>query len=471
MRAALEQSMYPASARHADCNVMGMTDTDTLDLVRREAHPLESLADVDTVLALVGNARFVLLGEATHGTQEFYRMRAQISRRLIVDKGFDAVAVEADWPAALRASRYIQGTEDDPGAEAALRGFERFPRWMWRNTEVVAWLEWLRERNLQVPEASAHVGFFGLDLYSLRESMQAVLHHLERADPEAAERARARYACFDESAHDPQAYGHAVHFGLRDDCRREVVQQLRELCADPARWFRREGEAVSDERFYAQQNARVVRNAEAYYRTMFDGRTDSWNLRDRHMMETLQELDRHLSEQRGRPARIIVWAHNSHLGDARATDSRERGQWNLGQLVREAQNRPGESFLLGFTTHAGIVTAASDWDAPVEFKSIVPSRPDSIERLLHDSGLDRFVLPLRDASAPLKQALERPRLERAIGVIYRPDTERWSHYFGASLARQFDALVHIDHTQALHPLDRESLTYDEREPETYPSGM
>jgi len=448
-----------------------MVDTGTLDLIRTEARPLTGLDDVDALLPLIGPARFVLLGEATHGTQEFYRLRAELTRRLIVDKGFDAVAVEADWPAALRASRYAQGHDDDPNADVALRGFERFPRWMWRNAEVAEWLDWLRERNCSVAEPSAHVGFYGLDLYSLRESMDAVLRYLEQADPDAAQRARARYGCFDELAHDPQAYGHAVHFGLRDDCRDEVVRQLREMCGDATRWLRGHRDAPPDELFYARQNARVVRNAEAYYRTMFDGRTDSWNLRDRHMMDTLQELDRHLGAQRGRPARIVVWAHNSHLGDARATDSRERGQWNLGQLVREAQASDGESFLLGFTTHTGTVAAASDWDQPVEFKAIVPSRPDSIERLLHDSGLDRFVLALRHASAPLRRALERPRLERAIGVIYRPDTERWSHYFGASLARQFDAVVHLDRTQALRPLDRGSVPQHTEEPETFPTGM
>ena len=448
-----------------------MADTDVLDLIRAEGQVLTAPGDVGALLPLIGNARFVLMGEATHGTQEFYRLRAELSRRLIVDKGFDAVAVEADWPAALRASRYAQGDDDDPAAEVALRGFQRFPRWMWRNTEVVDWLEWLRARNGSVPEASTHVGFYGLDLYSLRESMDAVLRYLDAADAEAAQRARARYGCFDELAHDPQAYGHAVHFGLRDDCRSAVVRQLLELCADAAGTLRSAGDAAPDELFYTQQNARVVREAEAYYRTMFDGRTDSWNLRDRHMMDTLRELDRHLSAQRGRPARIIVWAHNSHLGDARATDSLERGQWNLGQLVREADARPGESFLLGFTTHAGSVAAASDWDLPVEFKAIVPSRPDSVERLLHDSGLDRFMLPLRDASPALRRALERRRLQRAIGVIYRPDTERWSHYFGASLARQFDAVIHLDRTQALTPLDRQPQAQHTAEPETFPSGI
>jgi len=442
-----------------------------LDEIRRHAQRLTDLSDLDGLVAQIGHSRLVLMGEATHGTQEFYRLRAELSRRLIVDMGFDAVAVEADWPAALRTSRYAQGAASDHSAEEALRGFKRFPRWMWRNTEVAAWLEWLRARNASVPEPSAHVGFFGLDLYSLRESMHAVLHYLAQADPAAAERALARYGCFDELAHDPQAYGHAVHFGLREDCRREVVQQLRELCADSERHLRHDGAADADELFYAQQNARVVRNAEAYYRTMFDGRTDSWNLRDRHMADTLRELDAHLSRQRGRPARIIVWAHNSHIGDARATDSVQRGQWNLGQLVREAQGDAAQVFLLGLTTHTGSVAAASDWDAPVEFKPVLPSRSDSIERVMHDSGLDRFVLPLRHAPDSLRDGLADPRLERAIGVIYRPESERWSHYFGASLSRQFDAVVHIDTTCALTPLDRDVALQHAEEPETYPSGI
>jgi erythromycin esterase-like protein len=439
--------------------------------IRQEAHVLADLNDLDAMVAQVGTSRFVLMGESTHGTHEFYRMRAALTRRLIADKGFDAVVVEADWPAALRASRYAQGGDSDSSAESALRGFERFPRWMWRNTEVLEFIEWLRERNSCVPEPSAQVGFYGLDLYSLRESMSAVLQYLAHADPAAAQRARARYACFDDVAHDPQAYGHAVHFGLREDCRDEVLQQLRDLLEGSTRHLRHDGAARSDELFYAQQNALVVRNAEMYYRTMFDGRTDSWNLRDRHMADTLASLDRHLSAQRGRPARLVVWAHNSHVGDARATDSAARGQWTLGQLVRE-QTAEQESFLLGFTTHTGTVTAASDWDAPHELKVVLPSRPDSIERVLHDAGLDRFLLSMRQASPGLRKALVQPRLERAIGVIYRPDTERWSHYFEAALWRQFDAVVHLDTTRALQPLDRDSvLPQHDGEPETYPSGV
>jgi erythromycin esterase-like protein len=445
--------------------------TTLLRRIRQEAHVLADLHDLDGLVAQIGTSRLVLMGESTHGTHEFYRVRAELTQRLIADKGFDAVVVEADWPAALRASRYAQGGDSDSSAESALRGFERFPRWMWRNTEVLDFIEWLRERNTGAPEPSAQVGFYGLDLYSLRESAAAVLKYLAQADPEAALRARARYACFDDLADDPQAYGHAVHFGLRDDCRDEVLQQLRELLETSTRHLHDDGTARTDELFYAQQNALVVRNAERYYRTMFDGRTDSWNLRDRHMADTLAALDRHLSEQRGRPARLVVWAHNSHVGDARATDSVRRGQWTLGQLVREESDEH-ESFLLGFTTHTGTVTAASDWDAPHELKAVLASRDDSIERVLHDAGLDRFVLPLRQASRELREALAQPRLERAIGVIYRPDTERWSHYFEARLSHQFDAVVHLDTTRALQPLDRDSvMPQHEDEPETYPSGM
>lgn len=443
--------------------------TSLLRGIREEAQVLADLHDLDDLIAQIGTSRLVLMGESTHGTHEFYRMRAELTQRLIADRDFDAVVVEADWPAALRASRYAQGGEGDSSAESALRGFERFPRWMWRNSEVVDFIEWLRGHNRGARTPSMQVGFYGLDLYSLRESAAAVLSYLAQADPEAARRARARYACFDDLAHDPQAYGHAVHFGLREDCRDQVLQQLRELLASGTQHLRDDGTARTDELFYAQQNALVVRNAERYYRTMFDGRTDSWNLRDRHMADTLAALDRHLGEQRGRPARLVVWAHNSHVGDARATDSVQRGQWTLGQLVRE-ESAEHESFLLGFTTHTGTVTAASDWDRPHELKAVLASRADSIERVLHDTGLDRFVLPLRQASPALREGLAQPRLERAIGVIYRPDTERWSHYFEARLSQQFDAVVHLDTTRALQPLDRDSVM-NEEEPETYPSGM
>ncbi len=449
-----------------------MTNTHGISrVIGQQAQALDSPSDVDELLRRIGDARIVLLGEATHGTHEFYRLRAELSRRLIVERGFHAVAVEADWPAALRASRHAQGATDDADASSALSDFERFPRWMWRNTEVLAFIEQLRAHNAALADPALGVGFYGLDLYSLRASMDAVLRYLDAADPEAAQRARARYACFDALADDPQAYGHAVTFGMRDDCERAVVQQLREMCSSASARLQHDGAASIDELFYAQQNARVVRNAELYYRSMFAGRTESWNVRDQHMAATLRALQQHLTQQRGHPARIVVWAHNSHIGDARATDVSRHGQLNLGQLVREQQTDERESFLLGFTTHAGSVTAASDWDMPVERKTIVPSRADSVERLLHDTGLERFVLSLRDASTPLRQALTATRLERAIGVIYRPDTELSSHYFGVSLARQFDAVVHVDVTQALRPLDAGHDWHHEEEPLTYPSGV
>ena len=450
-----------------------MNRTDCADALRRHARPLPDLADIDALVTEIGAARFVLLGEATHGTADFYRLRAELTERLIEDQGFDAVAVEADWPAALRASRYAQGLGPDRSAAAALGDFERFPRWMWRNTEITRLLDRLRALNTRRTDRAQRVGFFGLDLYSLRESMTAVVRYLEHEDPAAAARARARYACFDDLADHPQAYGHAVTFGLRPDCERDVLQQLTDMCRNASDRLSSAADAVLDERFYAEQNARVVHNAEHYYRAMFRGRSDSWNVRDRHMAETLELLAGHLAARRGRPARIVVWAHNSHIGDARATDAADDGQLNLGQLVREAHPGADEVFLLGFTTHTGTVTAADDWDEPARLKRVLPSRSDSIERLLHESGLERFFLPLRRAADELLQALGEPRLERAIGVVYRPDTERWSHYFETRLSRQFDAVVHVDSSEALTPLEGAGapLAAEPADSDTYPSGL
>jgi erythromycin esterase-like protein len=453
---------------------MSGSDISALTTLRRHARALPDERHLDPVLSLVRGARVVLLGEATHGTREFYLLRALLTQRLIVEHGFDAVAVEADWPDALRASRWVQGDCEDQTVEQALGGFERFPQWMWRNLEVAAWLEWLREYNLAQRDRLRGVGFFGLDLYSLRGSMHAVLQYLDRVDPAAARRARDRYSCFDHFADDPQHYGQAVSFGLDAGCEQEVVQQLMEISSQSSSRLARadSSDCVDDEHFYARQNARVVRDAEAYYRSMFQGRAESWNLRDRHMAQTLVELQAHLSAQRGRPAKIVVWAHNSHIGDARATAMAEEGEVNLGQLVRERAAELGESRLIGFTTHDGTVTAASDWDGAAELKTVVPSRSGSHERLLHDVGLPLFVLPL-SGQADLQHAIQAPRLERAIGVIYRPDTELYSHYFRARLPTQFDAVVHVDSTRALPPLDRSAFWPHAHtpEPETYPSGV
>lgn len=448
-----------------------MSTRSIIEALRQEARVLDPDESVDRILGHIGDASIVLLGEATHGTHEFYRLRAEISKHLIAGKGFDAIAVEADWPDALRVSRFIRTTPGatDTTANFALCGFERFPQWMWRNTDVVELVSWLRMHNMQCAHEWDKVGFFGLDLYSLRGSMDAVVRYLSQVDPEAARRARARYACFDHLAEDPQRYGYAASFGMRKDCEDEVIRQLVEMTTDTQRLLAPDDGNSEDELFFAQQNARVAQNAEAYYRAMFQGRNESWNLRDRHMAETLEALRGHIINTKGRRPKIVVWAHNSHLGDARATEMGEHGQLNLGQLVREHYGTK-ESFLLGFTTHTGTVTAASDWDGLAENKVVRPSHPDSYERIFHDSELGRFIVPLR-ASSRLNALLEEQRLERAIGVVYLPESERVSHYFHASLSRQFDAVIHIDETRAVHPLERVVAHHEGDVPETYPSGI
>jgi erythromycin esterase-like protein len=421
-------------------------------------------ADDGRLVARIAAARIALLGEATHGTHEFYAERAELTKRLVVDHGFTAVVVEADWPDAWRVNRYVRGLGDDADAAAALSGFERFPTWMWRNTVVRDFVEWLREHNRSVP-ASRQAGFYGMDLYSLFTSVRSVLEYLDRTDPEAARRARARYSCFDHYGEDSQAYGYAASFGMKASCEDEVIQQLREL-------NRKAGELVSatssdrDEVFFAQQNARLVRNAEEYYRTMFRGRVSSWNLRDSHMVETLQALEKHLAG-RGAPPKMAVWAHNSHLGDASATEMGDMGEWNVGQLARDRWG--GEACLVGFSTHHGTVTAASEWDGAGERKQVRPGLPGSFESLFHQAREGRFWLDLGDAA--VARLLAARQLQRAIGVIYQPRTERMSHYFEAHLPSQFDLLVHIDATRALEPLVPEPEWHTGEPPETYPSGL
>jgi erythromycin esterase-like protein len=423
--------------------------------------------DYDPLLEMIGDSRFVLLGEASHGTHEFYRERAQITKRLITEKGFRAVAVEADWPDAYRVNRYVRGAGADAGANDALGDFKRFPTWMWRNADVLDFVGWLRDHNDALGDQAMKVGFYGLDLYSLSSSIEAVLAYLDKVDPEAALRARYRYSCFEDFGEDSQAYGYAASFGLSETCEDEAVSQLTELRRRAAEYARRDGWVADDEFFFAEQNARVVKNAERYYRSMFRGRTLSWNLRDRHMAETLDALASYLDRQ-GSRAKIVVWAHNSHLGDARATESGESGQLNVGQLVRERYGR--EAALVGFTTYTGTVTAASDWDGPAERKQVRPALPQSYELLFHLAPIPRFLFVTRD-NEEIAAALRSERLERAIGVIYRPQTERLSHYFRARLSDQFDAVMHFDETRAVEPLERTARWEAGEVPETYPSGL
>jgi erythromycin esterase-like protein/predicted phosphoribosyltransferase len=430
----------------------------------RAVRPLTGDArDYDALVERGATSRFVLIGEATHGTHEFYRDRAEITKRLIAEGGFTAVAVEADWPDAHRVNRYVRGAGDDGSAEEALSDLRRFPVWMWRNTVVADFVEWLRAWNDGLSDGAPKVGFYGLDLYSLHTSMEAVVAYLDEVDPEAAERARERYACFDQFGRDPQVYAYEAGMAGAEPCEHQAVAQLlelRERAAELAELAARAGAGDADAHFFAEQDARLVADAERYYRAMFRGGVESWNLRDRHMADTLEELVAHL-ERTGAVAKVAVWEHNSHLGDERATELGQAGQLNVGRLVRE--HHGDAALLVGFTTYAGTVTAASDWGGPAERKNVRRALPGSWEELFHGQGPPAFLV--------FAHELHGTRLERAIGVVYRPETERISHYFHARIGAQFDAVVHIDTTTALEPLERTSEWVAGELPETYPFAV
>ena len=438
-----------------------------IDAITRAAHPLAGCpADYDPLFELIGDARVVLLGEASHGTHEFYEQRAAITRHLITERGFAAVAIEGDWPDAERVNRFVRGGGTDADAEEALGGFRRFPTWMWRNAEVLDFVGWLRARN-DALDPALRAGVYGLDLYSLAASMDAVIRYLDTEDPGAAPRARRRYECLQPYGPESTEYGQAVLFGVSASCRRHVIEQLVELRRHAADYLRNDGDAAEDAYFTAEQNAVLVGDAEEYYRTMLGDAVNSWNLRDRHMADTLDHLVAHL-DRHGPTARVVVWAHNSHVGDARATQMGERGELNLGQLMRE--RHPGEVVTVGFTTATGTVTAAESWGAAAARMHVRPPTPGSYEELLHRTGIPVFLLAPLDAGE-LGQVLDETRLERAIGVIYRPMTERQSHLFASRITRQFDALIHIDRTRAVEPLGRGAAWDLDEPPETYPSAL
>lgn len=419
----------------------------TLEVLRGEALRLgDGVHDYDALLDSVGERSLVLLGEATHGTQEFYRMRAEITLRLIAEQSFDAVVVEADWPDAYRLNLFVRGEGEDVGAASAFDDFERFPRWMWRNEEVLRFAQALRAHNLERP-AERRVGFYGMDMYSLYRSAEAVVDYLSSVDEEQAAIARRQYAALDH-VRDPQRYGYEAVYGVRPDCRQAVRERLLALWKHAPEYLGRDGRPAADAFFFAERNAQVVASAESYYRAMFGPRAESWNLRDRHMVDTLLALQGHLRSHGG-TGRIVVWAHNSHLGDARATEMSFAGEWNVGQLIRQRLGE-AEALLVGFTTYTGTVTAAYEWDGEAEYRDVLPARADSYESLFRDTRLNRFYLPLQGEVA---RVLRTPMRERAIGVLYRPDTELQSHYFMASLPSQFDAVFHLDETQAVQPMD------------------
>ena len=429
------------------------------DLIRRSAEALPEIDDpaFGAMFDRFGDARVVLLGEASHGTSEFYRSRAAISKRLIERHGFNIVAVEADWPDAATIDRYVRHR---PRREGEDRAFERFPTWMWRNAEVDDFVRWLREHNSQRPYEQM-TGFYGLDLYNLDASMRAVIDFLDKEDPEAAKIARRRYGCLEPWADHPATYGRMAIFEGYARCQVPVTEMMRDL-------MKRNFDCLSaecDEWLDAAANARLVKNAEAYYRVMYEGAAESWNLRDTHMFDTLSQL----LGAKGPRSKAIVWAHNSHIGNAAHTDmGKRRGELNIGQLCKDRFDNRAR--LIGFGTHTGTVAAADDWDEPMKIKRVRPSLEGSYERMSHDSGMARFLLDLRveEMGRELKEALDTERLERFIGVIYRPETERWSHYSECTLHKQFDAWVWFDETTAVTPLPGETRPGEE---ETYPFGL
>jgi erythromycin esterase-like protein len=431
------------------------------EIIKAFCEPLpapERAEDFDAFFDRFADAKVVLLGEATHGTSEFYIARAAITRRLIERHGFTIVAVEADWPDAARIDAYVRHHAPRSVEEEA---FSRFPTWMWKNVEVRAFAEWMRAHNEALPP-ERRAEFRGLDVYSLNGSIKAVLGYLAEVDPEAVQAARGRYGCLSPWQSDPARYGRAVHYGQKKPCEQALLDQLADLLNKRLAYTEADG---GEAYFDAVQNARIVRAAEHYYRIMYEGSTESWNLRDRHMFETLQAV----LARRGDGAKAVVWAHNSHIGNAAATAMGWQGEFNIGELCRTAYR--DEAVLIGFGTDRGAVAAASDWDEPMEIKTVLPARPDSHERVFRDTGVARSLTDWRrhDRQA-LREVLAHPRLERAIGVVYRPETELYSHYFEAVLSEQFDAFVWFEETKAVTPLDA-GHRRPEDAPETYPFGL
>jgi erythromycin esterase-like protein len=423
----------------ADTNINN--ETSIVKLISEAAHPLTGHeGDYDPLMELITDARFVMLGEATHGTHEFYRERARITRRLIEEKGFNAVVLEADWTDVNRVNQYIQGKDKDKSAEKALSDFTRFPRWMWQNADFRDFVSSLKTINTNSDNTNrAHI--YGMDLYGLSNSVKAIINYLKQVNPIAARGARKRYDCFNRFREQPQLYGLEVVNKTTRSCHKDVQQQFEELQRTAMSETNK-----TDELFNALQNARVVKNAEAYYRTIYQRNLSSWNLRDQHMAETLEAIASHHGTKLGKPAKIVVWAHNSHQGDARMTERAQVGEHNVGQLIR--QRYGSDSVLVGFTTYTGYVRAAREWGGYDERRKVRPALEGSYSALFHKTGIPNFLLIFR-GGGKVSEVLSSDRLERAIGVIYLPETERTSHYFHAKLSKQFDAVIHCDATTAV----------------------
>ncbi|WP_367106541.1 erythromycin esterase family protein [uncultured Psychrobacter sp.] len=434
------------------------------ELIAQSSEHFTNIDDVnlDSLLKRIGDSRVVLLGEASHGTAEFYDMRARITKALIEKKGFTIIAAEADWPDAAHIHHYIHGREQD--ALLQNKPFSRFPTWMWANQSMLEFTHWLHAYNDKTEFSEQKVGFYGLDLYSLYSSIEAVLDYLQQVDPKTAEIARERYGCLMPWANDPALYGRAVMTEQHKSCEAEVLKNLQDLLKKHLEYSK-----ANEEQFFdAKQNAKLIADAERYYRTLYytegySAENNSWNQRDQHMFETLKEV----LEFRGFESKAIVWAHNSHIGDARATQMGARGELNIGQLAR--QEYGDKSYNIGFGTNHGTVAAASRWGGPMEIKQVQPSHIDSYERIFHKVAADNFLLPLRyPLYEDVRKELLPERLERAIGVIYRPETERQSHYFYACLPSQFDEYIWFDKTRAVEALTKK---VGEETLDTFPFGL
>lgn len=441
-----------------------------IDTLRKFAKSLtEKANDYDALIERIGNSPIVLLGESSHGTHEFYKARAEITKRLITEKGFTIIAIEGDWPDAYQVNQYIRlNRKDIKTSEESLSAFKRFPEWMWRNEEMANFITWLREYNNTLSDSALKVSFNGLDLYSLYRSIHVIIEELEKIDPEAARIAKDRYLCFYSfGGVDPQTYGYLATLNPSSSCQDKAIEQLVELQKKDVNFFKQDNLSPHEEKFYLEQNARVIQNAEEYYRSMFFGSAaNSWNLRDRHMMQTIESLVNFAGNYQEKP-KVVVWAHNSHLGDARATQMHQHGELNLGQLVREKYGNNAVS--VGFTTYTGTVSAASQWNKPVECKYVRPAIEGSYEAIFNELNIPDFLLLMNNPQ--VIEALNQELLERAIGVIYLPYTERESHYFYATLAKQFDAIIHFNVTNAVVPLDKTSEWEKGEMPETFPFGL
>ncbi len=435
----------------------GWTNTTLPELIYDSSEHFSDIdsADLDGLLDRIGDSRLVLLGESTHGTADFYDMRARITRELIEKKGFNIVAVEADWPDATSIDYFIRGSGKKPNFKIKL--FTGFPSWMWANHSVLTFTHWLKDYNQRFNSAEHAVGFYGLDIYNLFNSIEAVLGYLEDVDPKAAEAARWSYGCLKPWANDPSLYSRDMQSRRYRGCGYEVYTVLQDLLKH--RKFYRQTDTKEDQQRYfnAVQNARLVRNGERFYRTMYQDDNDSWNQRDQNMFDTLLAILNH----RGLNSKAVVWAHNSHIGDARATDMSARGEFNLGQRVREVF--ADDAYLIGFGTDHGTVSAASEWGAPMKVMQIPPSHKDSYESLFHDVKADNFMLPLRTSTMrkPIqnitRKKLLKKRLQRAIGTTYDPEDELKKHYSYASLPRQFDEYIWFDETRSVKPLTRKTV--------------